>query len=76
MDIPLLTRNQSDAMDSILSAMDRGVIIAPWDSKESIVRWKLDGSAFDVPMEAANTIPNDEFIKALYIGWATEGVND
>lgn len=68
---PVLTKKQAKAMESIQLMLEMASY-HPWQSKADVVDFKLRRLDFHAERSAADTISDDDFIKALYIGYEVE----
>jgi hypothetical protein len=69
---PVLTKGQAEAMKSIEDMLSLGDTVGVWASKSRLVSYKLSGMLFVESRKEANSISDDDFIKALYIGYDVE----
>ncbi|WP_079516580.1 hypothetical protein [Rossellomorea marisflavi] len=72
-ELPVLNVEQDKAMRGIARMID-GCTSAHsvWASKGSVIRFRMEGNYFANGRKAANTIPEEDFIKALYLGYTVE----
>lgn len=68
---PVLTKEQAKAMESIMEKIEGGSLQA-LGSKAKAVEFKLRRFGFVGPRSEADTISDDDFIAALYIGYEVE----
>lgn len=69
---PTLTKEQAEAMEEISALLSHGYTKGVWSSKDRVVSYKLHGYGFKDKRSIADTISDDDFIKALYIGYEVE----
>jgi hypothetical protein len=68
---PLLTKEQAKAMEAILKTIESGDVMT-LSTKAKAVAYKLDDYGFVGSRREADSISDDDFIAALYIGWEVE----
>jgi hypothetical protein len=71
MNKPLLTKEQAKAMEAIKEKIAEGKTIT-FSSHTTVIRHKLKGESFFDERRGANSLSDDDFIAALYIGWEVE----
>jgi hypothetical protein len=72
MNKPKLTKEQAKSMEEIVKLIGEDNWYGTYDSKATVVKFKLEGQVFSGERSAANWVPNDDFIAALYIGYEVE----
>jgi hypothetical protein len=72
MNKPTLTKEQAKAMEEIIEAIEDPSEYGVFDSKVSVIQYKLSRSGFSRGRRAANELADSVFIDALYYGWEVE----
>lgn len=68
-----LTKQQAAAMDEIIARVENlRVTGGVWDSKASVVQYKIETDRFGGIRKAASSISLDDFITALYVGYEAD----
>lgn len=69
---PVLTKEQAQSMDAIIARIENPKEDLVFESRESVIQYKFGPYTFSVERSAANTMSNDDFIAALYLGYEIE----
>jgi hypothetical protein len=72
MNKPKLTKEQAKAMEEIAKLIEEDNWYGAYDSKATVVQFKLEGRVFAAERSPVNELSNDDFIAALYVGYEVE----